>query len=679
MANSAMAAMEILVKGKGVAIKNAGDSGRKHIYPIPTRTAWENERFMDLGKYHIFDYRTSAIRDKNYATTPVGADYFTAVAETRDDYSLDSFTANEAGTVTIALPDDNLSAAGWSKVAGDFKTSIQTYYTYRYDYTRVGEEVSIPKTDKDHPTLLFADNGEIKFSNPLPISSLANGVKIADARNYFADPSIIVLPNGDYVATGRGGPLNRVNNKTVFVRMWLSKDKGKTWAPLNEENIPLRHPTAFHHEGALYVLGDMSGSKGKETGGIQRSTDGGKTWSDPVDLGFNFRTAPSHVVIAKGRIWCQSELATPGRKVVSAPVDSDLMDPKSWISATDTGKDWSGNEADLMNTRGNDYPILMSKGDKIARVFSATSYGTNNPGDDLNLPVSGSKYTAQYDPVSDKYYALTSYSSLPGNIRTGIGLFVSNDGQDFKLLRQVMTGESTAFHGFNYPFMQIDGNDIVFVSRTAWENQKGIAQRWHDANMFTFHRISNFRGNQASQPDAPTTAPEPANEEPANEEPATESTGDQAVPPADGGMAAQSGAKTLVVRRSNLCVDVHSADVAPLTNVEQFSCHGKENQLFSFVNEDNGWYQIQAQHSGQCLDVEEASTANGANVVQWSCKSADVENQQFKLESKGDGWFNLVARHSGLCLDISENSTGDGANMQQSDCSNASNQQFRFQ
>jgi len=491
------AAMDISVRGNGIAIKSSGDTGLRHIYPLPTRTSWEVERYMKPGIYHIFDERSDPIKNKKYATTPVGAEYFPVVAETRKDYSLDSFKANEAGNVVIAVSNSNLSEPGWKRIPGAFSTSIQNYYLFEYDYTEVDKWVKVPKTDSDHPTLLFAADGSLKFDNPLPIAPLANGVKIADARQYFVDPSIIILPNGDYIATGRGGPLTRINNKTVFIIMWLSKDKGKTWTALNQETSPLRHPTAFHHQGALYLLGDMNGSKGGETGGIQKSTDGGKTWSDPVDLGFNFRTAPSHVVIAKGRIWCQSELASPGRKVVSAPVDSDLMNPNSWTSATDTGKNWSGNEADLMNTRGDDYPILMSKGDKIARVFSPTSYGTNNPGDDLKLPLSTSKYTAQYDPVSDKYYALTSYSSLPGNIRTGIGLFVSNDGQDFTLQKQILTGKSTAFHGFNYPFMQIDGDDIVFVLRTAWENEDGLPQRWHDANMFTFHRIENFR-NEAT-------------------------------------------------------------------------------------------------------------------------------------------------------------------------------------
>jgi len=492
--NLALGAMTIQVKGKGVAIKNAGTSGQKHMYPLPTRTAWESERFMKPGTYHIFDNRNDKISGKDYATTPVGADYFTVVAESRDDYSLDSFTADEQGTVTIAVPDSSLNAAGWTRVAGAFNTSIQTYYLYNYAYNQVGEEVEIPKTNNNNPTLVFAEKGYIKFANPLPISDLAEGVKIAEARRNFVDPSIIILPNGDYIATGRGGPLTRVNNKTVFIIMWLSQDKGKTWTALNEESSPLRHPTAFYHKGALYLLGDFTGSVGRETGGIQKSTDGGKTWSDPVDLGFAFRTAPSHVVTAKGRLWCQSELASPGRKVISASVDADLMDPKSWISATDVGERYSGNEADLMATRNDGYPIIMSKGDHIARVYSPSTYGTKNSGDTLNLPLSGSKYTAQYDPVSDKYYALTSYSSLPGNIRTGIALFSSEDGQDFKFERQIMTGESTAFHGFNYPFMEIEGNDIIFVLRTAWETDQGIAQRWHDANMFTFHRLRNFRG-----------------------------------------------------------------------------------------------------------------------------------------------------------------------------------------
>ena len=49
------------------------------------------------------------------------------------------------------------------------------------------------------------------------------------------------------------------------------------------------------------------------------------------------------------------------------------------------------------------------------------------------------------------------------------------------------------YHAFQYPDMHVDGDDLVFVSRTAWEWEWGQPERWHDANYFTFHKVEGFR------------------------------------------------------------------------------------------------------------------------------------------------------------------------------------------
>ena len=48
-------------------------------------------------------------------------------------------------------------------------------------------------------------------------------------------------------------------------------------------------------------------------------------------------------------------------------------------------------------------------------------------------------------------------------------------------------------HGFQYPDWQFAGDDIVAVSRTAYDDGVGGAHNYHDANFLTFHRISGFR------------------------------------------------------------------------------------------------------------------------------------------------------------------------------------------
>jgi hypothetical protein len=492
------AQMNISVKGNGVDISNAGSSGNKLIYPLPTRTEWE-ERYYTPGEYHLFDERPAIIEGKDYATTPIATDYFDN-DDTRRDYALNSFSADKAGAVTIAVPVDELKAEGWSSLPGTFSSTISDYYFYSYDYTEVGTWVDIPSTGTSAPTLLFADKGHLTFDNPLPLSDLANGVLITNNAGtynngpYIVDPYMIIMPNGDYLA-GAHQELSYANQfgpDSDAARHWISKDKGKTWSQLTKSKLGLLHASTFYHDGALYALGDIEDGYG----GIVKSTDSAKTWSEPVQLLANFRNSPSHVIKTKGRIWIAYENLPRPHTVnfLSASVDSDLMDADSWVPTVRQDDTGTGNEADMVLGR-DDWPIAIPKsGGPKVRALSATEAISVEGKDDFELTGSGiGKYSAIYDPVSDKWWALTSYSPMEGNIRTGIALSSSTDLKTFTIEKQLIQGKSSGFHGFNYPFMQIDGDDIVFVVRTAWENEMGQAQRWHDANMLTFHRIPDFR------------------------------------------------------------------------------------------------------------------------------------------------------------------------------------------
>jgi hypothetical protein len=51
----------------------------------------------------------------------------------------------------------------------------------------------------------------------------------------------------------------------------------------------------------------------------------------------------------------------------------------------------------------------------------------------------------------------------------------------------------TTKHGFQYPDWQFDGEDLIAVVRTAFEDGAGGAHNAHDANFLTFHRWPEFR------------------------------------------------------------------------------------------------------------------------------------------------------------------------------------------
>ncbi len=490
------AQMNIRVRGNGVDIDNVGSSDYveyKLIYPLSTRLEWE-KRYLIPGKFHLFGDRPAAIVNKDFATIPIASGYFDK-DDTRQDYSLDSFSADKPGYVTIAVPTDSLTSLGWYRITGSFSSTITKYYLYRYKYTDVGTWVDIPKTREATPTLLFAEKGSLKFDNPLPLSDLSEGVLITknigdyNKGPYIVDPFLLIMPNGDYIA-GANGELSferQFGPDTDVARLWISKDKGLTWKQLTKSPLGVLHASTFYHDGALYSLGDVM----EGYGGIVKSTDGGQTWSDPVRLNFKVRNSPSHVVVSQGRYWLAMESPV---SAISASVTSDLMDPNSWVLAIRQDKNKTGNEADMIVARDG-APVIIPKGTKKIRVLSPTETIVDNEEDLFSLMGNGSKYSMIYDPISDKYWALTSYSPMEGNIRTGIVLSSSSDLKIFTVVKQIIQGKSSSFHGFNYPFMQIDGDDIVFVLRTSWEDEDGQAQRWHDADMLTFHRIRNFRAN----------------------------------------------------------------------------------------------------------------------------------------------------------------------------------------
>ena len=59
--------------------------------------------------------------------------------------------------------------------------------------------------------------------------------------------------------------------------------------------------------------------------------------------------------------------------------------------------------------------------------------------------------------------------------------------------RIVLEHPDRLLHGFQYIDWQFEDNDIVFLSRTAFDDEEGGAVRYHDANFLTFHRIENYK------------------------------------------------------------------------------------------------------------------------------------------------------------------------------------------
>ena len=134
---------------------------------------------------------------------------------------------------------------------------------------------------------------------------------------------------------------------------------------------------------------------------------------------------------------------------------------------------------------------------------------------------------------------------------------------------------------------------------------------------------------------------------------------------------------SLTALHSGKCLDVRQASLANGAPVQQWTCHGKDNQHW-IVEPRFGEYYLRALHSGKCLDVRQASLANGAPVQQWTCHSPEhqtwILEPDLTLEDKPS--YSLRALHSGKCLDVRQASLANGAPVQQWTCHGPDHQRW---
>ncbi len=354
----------------------------------------------------------------------------------------------------------------------------------------------------------------------------------------YASPSIVILPDGNYLASH--------DFSSTETAVYRSEDRGLTWSFVSL--VPDSHWAGlFVHQGKIYLMGTA-----KSFGNIviHKSEDGGFSWSESPNsstgllLAGRFHTGPVPVVIHNGRIWRAYEFSPdPDNErdfhafVLSAPVDADLLNASSWTRSDSLRFDESwlnakrpnwfegnmvvtpnGELVDFMRLEtwqavNGDFNIQGSAAGipryEVAAKISVSVDGkhvsfNNTSAEYVHFPGAESKFTIRYDPVSAKYWTITSKITtinpgwetfnLPGHQRNVLTLFSSPDlvnwTECYKIIRwnEGYVVKTWDVFGFQYADWQFDGNDIVAVSRTSW-----YGARYHDANLITFHRVENFR------------------------------------------------------------------------------------------------------------------------------------------------------------------------------------------
>ncbi len=116
----------------------------------------------------------------------------------------------------------------------------------------------------------------------------------------------------------------------------------------------------------------------------------------------------------------------------------------------------------------------------------------------MGLVVHGrQKFTIRRDPLTGRYLSLVNNNTDPSESRQRnvLSLVSSADLIDWEVIETLLVddhetdwADSIDLTGFQYADWQFDGDDIIYLVRTAYDG----AHNYHDSNRITFHRLEDY-------------------------------------------------------------------------------------------------------------------------------------------------------------------------------------------
>ena len=343
---------------------------------------------------------------------------------------------------------------------------------------------------------------------------------------FIGCPSIQILADGSTVASHSLYGPGAANTDSFIYR---SVDGGATWERIAYVAGSI-WSNLFVHDGDLYLMGtdhcDRFGGRFQGRVVIRRSSDGGRTWSkgnEPTSGLLTdedgWHTAPCPTVEHQGRLWRtiefspEYERATWRCAVLSAPVNADLLYRNSWMFSEQMDHTWShsqwieGNivvapDREILNLlRWNDRGDYHAEPNLDRAVIVHVSadgrkLAVDRDRDIIVFPGGGSKFTIRRDGSNGRYWSLVNVQGVsedPLPYRNHLCLSSSADLRTWVVHERILYHPDPVFHAFQYVDWVFDGDDIIYVSRTAYDDDDGGAKRAHDANFLTFHRLVSFR------------------------------------------------------------------------------------------------------------------------------------------------------------------------------------------
>lgn len=338
----------------------------------------------------------------------------------------------------------------------------------------------------------------------------------------LCNPCIVKMPSGTIVSCMDIYEHRAPQNCELIFR---SYDRGATWEYVCDL-FPCMWGTIFEHKGVLYMLATAT-----ENGDllIGASYDEGTTWTKPVMIfpgsglwSFaGWQRQPMPVIEYKGKLMtsieygCWNEPDLFGIHTLWINADADPLIAENWNVSVGThyDKNWAnsprgGNPALLegnlfVTPDGRVINLLRMQISNSDPAYGCACYLEVDMEDIDAAPKfdsiqemptgANTKTYVQYDAVSRKYWAIGNLVTDPSKpaMRNVVGLLVSDNGFDWRTVKILFDYSKLKSEevGMQYHQFIIDGNDILWVSRTAF-NQ---AHNYHDSNCQTFHIIADFR------------------------------------------------------------------------------------------------------------------------------------------------------------------------------------------
>ena len=341
---------------------------------------------------------------------------------------------------------------------------------------------------------------------------------------YLGSPAITILPDSTYIAAhDLFGNVGGVGFDTYVYR---STDRGNSWMQISM--LPGQRWSSLHVlRDTLYMIG-VHGPQGNAV--IRRSADGGVTWTEPStpangllvrgDSSAMCHCGPMPILLHNDRIWRAMELYDPHLPwggfrslVMSAPIRGDQLNAGTWTFSNSLlhpgegipGTTWlEGNIILTPDQRVVNILRCHTETDNIACVLSVSDDGTTVGIDPemptIPLPGACKKFTIRYDGRTQRYWSLTNYP-LPRyrginhveRTRNAVVLVSSRDLRSWQIHETILEHPDVKRTGFQYLDWFFEGEDLVVISRTAFDDGLGGAHDCHDANFMTFHRVREFR------------------------------------------------------------------------------------------------------------------------------------------------------------------------------------------